>query len=29
MQTVAADIPADEPALTPDPFYAPENHFHY
>ena len=29
MQTVAADIPADEPALTPDPFYAPENHFHH
>ncbi|MDG1511320.1 MAG: AAA family ATPase [Mariniblastus sp.] len=29
MQTLAAEIPADEPSLAPDPFYAPENHFHY
>jgi len=29
MQTVAAEIPADEPSLAPAPFYAPENHFHY
>ncbi len=29
MQTVASAAPLDVPELAPDPFYAPENHFHY
>ena len=29
MQTVAPAAPHDVPELAPDPFYAPENHFHY
>jgi chromosome partitioning protein len=29
MQTVASEAPTEEPTLASDPFYAPENHFHY
>ena len=29
MQAVTSTAPLDDSAMSPDPFYAPENHLHY